>query len=253
MMQEADAVLSIYQPACTDIKGINKLWWRHMDYFSAEAWHANLARQLQLLLKVTPPPIAKSETSPAGKRRIFKIIRIGYIDRQNAGRCLPRAFHKEIVARLQQLQKHSPYSDVVIEFHHLHMETLAPVEQIRIAASLDVLIGAHGNGLSHMFFMKPGGAVLEIFWEFSFQFDYATAAHMMRHEYLCIYNGRPIDLDRIAARDPSLRRDYSWSSSHTNDTTPVKDQIQSGIEASLNFIHVVIARLRNSARSATGQ
>lgn len=241
MMQEADVVLSIFRPKCVE-GPIRKMWWRHMDHFPAQAWHANLARQLQIApTMMTSDPGSSSSSNNTTKN----IIRIGYMDRQGTGRNLPRVFHRSILLYLQRLQKHSPYSDVTIEFHHLHnMEKLQPLQQARIAASLDILVGAHGNGLSHMFFMKPGGAVLEIFWEFTnFKYDYATAAQMMHHDYVCLYNGRPIDPDRIAARDASLLQEFSWSR-HAQGATPLKERIQSGVKASMHFIDDAIARMR---------
>ena len=218
-----------------------------MDHFPAQAWHTNLARQLQkiapLLRTISDPSSSSSRSNNTTKT----IIRIGYMDRQGTGRHLPRVFHKSIVSHLLRLQKHSPSSDVTIEFHHLYnMEKLTPLQQVRTAASLDILLGAHGNGLSHMFFMKPGGAVLEIFWEFTnFKYDYATAAQMMQHEYVCLYNGSPMDRDRILARDATLLQDYSWSR-HANVTIPLKERIRSGVEASLHFIDDAIARMRSA-------
>jgi len=239
MMEHADSVLTISRPACKD-PVTNKLWTNHMAHFPAQTWHTDVSRRLEVLSPSPPPP---KKEHRAGKKAI---IRIGYIDRQSTARRLPRSFHKWILSYLSKFQQTYYKKEVTIDFRHLRMERMSPIQQIQAAAKLDILVGVHGNGLSHMFFMKPGGYVMEIFWECRFQFDYASAAQMMTHRYFAIHNGLPINLDRVARLDPVLREELPKSRVfYANKTALLKERVRSGAEAAASFFDTAIAELTN--------
>jgi capsular polysaccharide biosynthesis protein len=119
---------------------------------------------------------------------------VGHVDRQNTRRQLIDSHHQRI---LQFAGKHDK-----IDFRHLHMEEYSPFEQIQMASECDVLLGVHGNGLTHSLWMAPNRYVVEFFWNFNFQFDYATTAQLMNHTYLGLWNGQVLDIDRVRQRDP---------------------------------------------------
>jgi capsular polysaccharide biosynthesis protein len=48
-------------------------------------------------------------------------------------------------------------------FEHVHFERYSLCEQIRIASESSVLVGGHGSGLTHLFFMPKEALVLELF------------------------------------------------------------------------------------------
>jgi len=225
MMHEVDAILTIQRPGCVALQNQHKkMWMHHMNHFDADQWHAKVADfQRQLLLS---PPRESSSS----------ILRIGYIDRQNTGRRLPAAFHKLLLTHFQQLaERHDR-----VEFLHLHMERLSPVEQIRTAASLHILVGMHGNGLTHQFWMKPRSVVLELFWDSPFQLDYATSAQMLQHDYLCLYNGLPVDAQRIANRDASLKEELA--AQQTFAAGEDRERIATGTRVAAHFLEEAVTR-----------
>lgn len=75
-------------------------------------------------------------------------------------------------------------------------------EQLAIARTTDVLIGVHGNGLTHQLFMRPHGFVCEIFphWKKGHHFDYQYLAKMMGHEYLAVSDGNGVTATRWGLR-----------------------------------------------------
>lgn len=109
---------------------------------------------------------------------------VTYVDRQSANRRkLPNAVHDKIVSTLANAPG--------IEFQHVQMEHMDFEDQVRVAQRTDVLVGVHGNGLTHTMFMKPNGFVCEIFVPgVSFQWDYYTLSKMMGHEYTCVFDSR---------------------------------------------------------------
>jgi hypothetical protein len=143
-------------------------------------WHADVMRGLRLT-----------------HARSDKLV-VGYIDRQNTTRRLPDDHHVWLLSYFSDNEK--------VEFLHLHMEDYSAIDQIKIASRCDVLIGCHGNGMSHQFWMKPRRYVVELFFRYHYQFDYGTAAQLMKHNYLAIMNGKVLDRDMFARRDPALRR-----------------------------------------------
>ncbi|MES2345733.1 MAG: glycosyltransferase family 61 protein [Chlamydiota bacterium] len=56
-------------------------------------------------------------------------------------------------------------------------------EQIRIVANTDILIGVHGNGLSHIIFLPPSAMAFELFPPTGFTWDYALLAKMRDMDY----------------------------------------------------------------------
>lgn len=187
----ADAVLLVERFGC-DAQGINKPWAGYIDDFPADEWHADVLKGLGAL------PLSAAEESKPTKAAIV----IGYVDRQNSSRRLRDDHHEWLVGYLSSL---AGSDERMIDFRHLHMEDYEAAEQIKIASQCDVLIGVHGNGLSHALWMAPRRYVVELYWKYPFQFDYATAAQLMKHQYLGIQNGNVLDGDTVARRDVALR------------------------------------------------
>jgi hypothetical protein len=52
---------------------------------------------------------------------------------------------------------------------------------------------------------EAGGYIVEFFWKYNFQYDYATAAQLLKHQYLGVFNGRVLNETLVRQRDPSLR------------------------------------------------
>ena len=179
----ADGVILVERFGC-DMGGINKPWSAYIDMFPAYSWHSDLLFGLG----------RRWEGHVSGPKKFV----LGYIDRQNTDRRLPDLHHNWIVEYAT--------SHPNIDFKQLHMEAYTAVEQIEKASECDLMIGMHGNGLTHTLWMQPRRYVIELFWKYNYQFDYATIAHMMKHSYMGILNGKVVDPARVESRDPSLRK-----------------------------------------------
>ncbi|KAG9078831.1 hypothetical protein FS749_009101 [Ceratobasidium sp. UAMH 11750] len=112
---------------------------------------------------------------------------ITYISRQTAGRRkLVQADHEVLVAELKDLvarknaQGVRPWHLEIVEAEHLSRE-----EQVRLAARTTVMLGVHGNGLTHLLLMplSPLATVIEMFYPGGFARDYqwTSTALGMRH------------------------------------------------------------------------
>nr|XP_031863347.1 uncharacterized protein CI109_001222 [Kwoniella shandongensis]KAA5530419.1 hypothetical protein CI109_001222 [Kwoniella shandongensis] len=119
-----------------------------------------------------------------------------YINRQLTGRRLVGEDAEQLSQEMQQLDEEG-----VIEWMDVQMETKSRVEQFCLALRADVIMGVHGNGLSHALWMKPGSAVLEFMMPGGFARDYATVAELMRHDYYSIHK------DEVFTQDKWLKPD----------------------------------------------
>ncbi len=107
---------------------------------------------------------------------------VTYISRQNTRRHLPPLIHYKLIEALNSVPD--------IELNVVEMENLTFEEQVALARKTDVLVGVHGNGLTHAAFMRPHKFVCEIFTPgVTFHWDYYTLSKSMGHEYICIFDG----------------------------------------------------------------
>lgn len=173
LQEAADAILVIDRKFCTMAEQryrLNKIWLPYIPDFPRQAW--NMAIRQGLGQNADPPVNSK-------------VLRVGYIDRQDTPRRLPPVFHEWLVSFLTE--------HASVDFIHLHMQDYGPLEQVSQAASLQVLLGGHGNGLSHQLWMTPGSYVMEFFWSMPFQFDYSTMSQLLKHEYQVLFDGKPLE------------------------------------------------------------
>ena len=162
-----------------DHANINKSWAKWIREFDPYAW----ARSIGSL----------SHKSPQ--------VTVTYISRQSANvRRLNEKSHKNLVKYLQNLQN--------IKLNIVEMENLSWEEQIKISHETDLLIGVHGNGLSHAAFMHPHRNVIEIFTPGTkFHWDYYTLSKMMGHEYVCIFDNGPVIPQIFSVQNRMCQRD----------------------------------------------
>jgi hypothetical protein len=222
MVQEADAAILINRADCMD--DIHKMWNGRTDNFPVQQWHSDVWNSLGYIESPPTPWNTSISTSTSSGNKLV----VGYIDRQNTKRSLPPADHKWLT---DYLADHP-----LIDFYHLHMEDYSPLDQIQVTASCDVLIGGHGNGLSHVLWMKPERYVVEIFWRFRFQFDYCFASAMMHHSYLGLFDGEPIDPQRVQSTDPTLKTMHRQRFTYDQNTTAIHDRITAGRRAIHQFL-----------------
>jgi hypothetical protein len=84
-------------------------------------------------------------------------------------------------------------------FEHVHFERYSLREQLRMASEASVLVGAHGSGLLHLFFMPENGFVLELFPYMRQQTNecYEALATIVPHRYRALesYEQRGGDIE----------------------------------------------------------
>lgn len=105
-----------------------------------------------------------------------------YIDRQSA-------FLRRNIAQEHRWLVNTLTQDDRVDFLHLHMERYPAIQQISMVSTCDLLVGVHGNGLSHQLWMHPGSYVAELFWEGDFVWCYTIMANMLQHKYFGVWNG----------------------------------------------------------------
>jgi hypothetical protein len=89
---------------------------------------------------------------------------VTYIKRRDSRR-LSRDCEKELLHKITEL----PH----IELRIVDFALLPFKEQIRIVANTDVLLGVHGNGLSHTLFLPSTGSLIELFPPDSLRVEYS--------------------------------------------------------------------------------
>ncbi len=95
-----------------------------------------------------------------------------------------RALHPRVEAQMVDSISKIPGVQLTIAA----FEKLSFQEQIQLIGQTDLLIGAHGNGLSHVLFLPDQASVIEIFPENYSALDYRLFADVSGIEYRAIYN-----------------------------------------------------------------
>jgi hypothetical protein len=129
---------------------VNKMVLKTLRGFNEWEWHRSLA--LSAATPMSKPSEGRWESLPWIKKQVH----VTYIERpDSSGRHLSDAGRASLVGLF------ADYPNV--NFRRVRMEEYSMQEQMAIAAQTDVLIGVHGNGLTHMLWMAPKGFVCEIF------------------------------------------------------------------------------------------
>ncbi|KAI0633648.1 hypothetical protein C8Q77DRAFT_1271579 [Trametes polyzona] len=112
-------------------------------------------------------------------------IVITYISRQSSKRHLLEPDHAALVAALEEMAKRHGWELNVVE-----AEKLSKEQQLSIAARTTVMLGVHGNGLTHLIMMPvtPVSTVIEIFYPQGFAHDYHWTAHALGMRHFAIWN-----------------------------------------------------------------
>ncbi|KAM6492022.1 Protein of unknown function (DUF563) domain containing protein [Amanita muscaria] len=110
---------------------------------------------------------------------------VTYISRQGAGRRLTKEDDEGLVAALEGLEREG-----VIRFRLAKMEKMDLREQIELAAKTTVMVGVHGNGLTHQLWMpsSPWSTVMEILRPKSYVFDYEMLSRNAGHRHYAVWN-----------------------------------------------------------------
>lgn len=172
-------------------------------------------------------PKEKSENSQFSLPMPKKVV-IVYITRQGVRRSLIKEDHDGLVIALEQMIDRKKREGIDWELMVVQAETLTKDEQVRLAgkatvrwlcleisqhltAIFQILLGVHGNGLTHLVFMQPSriSAVIEIFFPGGFSRDYEWTTRALGMRHFSVWNDTWV-LFIAARRSPSS----SWFTSY---------------------------------------
>ncbi|KAF8908529.1 hypothetical protein CPB84DRAFT_1744161 [Gymnopilus junonius] len=103
---------------------------------------------------------------------------VTYVSRQRTGRRLTEDDHQGLIKSLLELE-----ADGLIELNIAVMETMTFSKQIETVARSTIMVGVHGNGLTHQLWMPPSSrsTVIEILYPGDYLHDYEMLARNMGH------------------------------------------------------------------------
>ncbi|KAJ7505544.1 hypothetical protein B0H11DRAFT_428151 [Mycena galericulata] len=175
--------------------------WKHMQakhqlmgINGAEWWEP--VRTAMLHFGETPIPMVssghvRSQTS-LGYTKIGldspKKVVITYISRQRmTRRLLTQESHVGLVAALTELVQRKGDS---WELNILEAEKMTKEEQLQVMGRTDILVGVHGNGLTHLVATPPTpiSTVIEIFYPDGWAHDYQWTANALKKTHFAIWN-----------------------------------------------------------------
>jgi hypothetical protein len=123
--------------------------------------------------------------------QIEKMV-VTYIVRGTTKRNLSSICEKELLDRIGRLPN--------VELKAVDFAKLSFKEQVNIAANSDVLLGLHGNGLSHILFLPTNATVIEIFPKDTFRAEYRILAKARGFNYFGLIEGRGLITDEIVEK-----------------------------------------------------
>ncbi|WWC65051.1 uncharacterized protein I303_107665 [Kwoniella dejecticola CBS 10117] len=108
---------------------------------------------------------------------------ITYISRQSSRRRLTKESHEDLVKALEERSKKLGWELIIVE-----AEKMTKEEQFALAGRTTIMLGVHGNGLSHLLWMPatPRSAVIEMFFKGGFARDYQWTAHALGIRHFAI-------------------------------------------------------------------
>jgi len=110
---------------------------------------------------------------------------VTYIVRQGGARRLAESDHEGLVKALKELELGG-----ICQVNVAQMEKMSLEQQIEVMARSTVLVGVHGNGLTHQLWMPPSArsTVIEIFARDSYLHDYEILARTLGRKHYVVWN-----------------------------------------------------------------
>ncbi|KAJ4468696.1 hypothetical protein J3R30DRAFT_3384682 [Lentinula aciculospora] len=124
--------------------------------------------------------ISAERTLPSNTKPV-----VTYISRQGGRRSLTDKDHERLVRTLFELQ-----TEGLCQVEIPKMQKLSLKQQIELASRTTIMIGVHGNGLTHQLWMpsSPRSTVIEIFIPEGYLFDYEFLARNVGHSHYAVWN-----------------------------------------------------------------
>ncbi|KZT10592.1 uncharacterized protein LAESUDRAFT_809546 [Laetiporus sulphureus 93-53] len=146
-------------------------------------------RTMDIGVRVDAAASARGRTSPqqhaANAAPLDTPVVVTYVSRQGSRRHLIGADHVALVDALTEMCKSHGW-----ELNVMQAERITKEEQLEIVARTTVLIGVHGNGLSHLIMMPvtPISTIIEIFYPQGFAHDYEWTASALGMRHVAVWN-----------------------------------------------------------------
>ncbi|KAF8632790.1 hypothetical protein AX15_001689, partial [Amanita polypyramis BW_CC] len=136
---------------------------------------------------------------------------VTYVSRQGGGRRLGQEHHEGLISALKALEEEG-----VIRLHVARMELMTIHEQVELAAKTTIMIGVHGNGLTHQLWMPPSpwSTVVEIFRPKAYIFDYEILSRNAGHRHYAVWNDTMVTYPEGTYYGPGLNYGENF---HGND------------------------------------
>lgn len=150
---------------------------RSMEIFKKEPYFTDrmLGGYFQLLSKNSLDRLAAHVWKYCGVEIApFSKTRVTYVRRAIVRR-LKADCEEELINRIKKLPN--------VELCVVDFASIPFSEQVNIVANTDVLLGVHGNGLSHTLFLPSGASLIEFFPENTFQVEYRIFAKRLGFDY----------------------------------------------------------------------
>ncbi|CAA7268596.1 unnamed protein product [Cyclocybe aegerita] len=126
---------------------------------------------------ISPPKVT---THPEVSRPV-----VLYVSRQGGGRRLLKEAHEGLVSALKELEEEG-----LFEVRVVRMELLPFAKQVEEAGRAAIMVGVHGNGLTHQLWMPPSprSTVVEIHFPKTYNHDYVMLSRNMGHKHYAVWN-----------------------------------------------------------------
>ncbi|THH27706.1 hypothetical protein EUX98_g6483 [Antrodiella citrinella] len=136
--------------------------------------------EAEAMSRVAPKP---GDVAVNGQRR-QKVV-VTYISRQGARRHLIDEDHAALVVALDEMCALGGW-----ELNVVQAEKLSKEEQVTLMARTTILLGVHGNGLTHLILLPPTpiSTVIEIFYPGGFAHDYEWTTRAMGMKHFAVRN-----------------------------------------------------------------
>jgi short coiled-coil protein len=154
---------SYHVPQCAQLSKMLGASWKDIPRSTVQQLRANILAALH----VSPH---RETTDP----------RITYILRQPP-RTLSTELENSLITAVETAAQ--------VKINKVDFAAISFEEQLRIISNTDILIGVHGNGLSHILFLPPTAAVFELFPSTGFAWDYPLLAKICGIDYYGHYAG----------------------------------------------------------------
>jgi hypothetical protein len=119
---------------------------------------------------------------------------VTYINRQSTSRRKLR--DEDHLALMQALYEVEAEGHALV--YDARMEDIGKKEQFALSSRTNIIMGVHGNGLSHLMWMPRGSSVVELFWPGGFTRDYQLMTKPLGHTHYTVVSRTSPSRDSVS-------------------------------------------------------